>query len=399
MFRNIIHRPVFAIVISVIMVFVGVLSIKQLPTSQFPQIAPTTVNIFIAYPGASADVLVKSTLTTLENSINGVQGMRYMATDATSAGEATLRIIFEPGTDPNQAVIRVKTRVDRVMPLLPPLVQREGVIIMPIQPSMLMYVNLYSKDNSLDEKFLYNYANVQMIPEINRTPGVARAQILGSRKYAMRIWLKPDRMRAYNISTEEIMDALAEQSIVGRPGRLGRSSGIASQSLEYVLTYKGRFNKAEEYEKIIVRANPEGEIVYLKDLAKIELGSEFFDIYSNLDGHPSASIVLKQSFGSNATEVIENVKSKLEKMKENFPPGVDYKISYDVSKFLDASIEQVTHTLRDAFILVAIVVFLFLGDLRSTIIPILAVPVSLIGAFFIMQFFGLCIGTCHWNCG
>ena len=391
MFRNIIHRPVFAIVISVIMVFVGVLSIKQLPTSQFPQIAPTTVNIFIAYPGASADVLVKSTLTTLENSINGVQGMRYMATDATSAGEATLRIIFEPGTDPNQAVIRVKTRVDRVMPLLPPLVQREGVIIMPIQPSMLMYVNLYSKDNSLDEKFLYNYANVQMIPEINRTPGVARAQILGSRKYAMRIWLKPDRMRAYNISTEEIMDALAEQSIVGRPGRLGRSSGIASQSLEYVLTYKGRFNKAEEYEKIIVRANPEGEIVYLKDLAKIELGSEFFDIYSNLDGHPSASIVLKQSFGSNATEVIENVKSKLEKMKENFPPGVDYKISYDVSKFLDASIEQVTHTLRDAFILVAIVVFLFLGDLRSTIIPILAVPVSLIGAFFIMQFFGLSI--------
>ena len=391
MFRNIIHRPVLAIVISVIMVFVGVLSIKQLPTSQFPQIAPTTVNIFIAYPGASADVLVKSTLTTLENSINGVQGMRYMATDATSAGEATLRIIFEPGTDPNQAVIRVKTRVDRVMPLLPPLVQREGVIIMPIQPSMLMYVNLYSKDNSLDEKFLYNYANVQMIPEINRTPGVARAQILGSRKYAMRIWLKPDRMRAYNISTEEIMDALAEQSIVGRPGRLGRSSGIASQSLEYVLTYKGRFNKAEEYEKIIVRANPEGEIVYLKDLAKIELGSEFFDIYSNLDGHPSASIVLKQSFGSNATEVIENVKSKLEKMKENFPPGVDYKISYDVSKFLDASIEQVTHTLRDAFILVAIVVFLFLGDLRSTIIPILAVPVSLIGAFFIMQFFGLSI--------
>ncbi|MFD1553965.1 hydrophobe/amphiphile efflux-1 family RND transporter [Putridiphycobacter roseus] len=391
MFKNIIHRPVLAIVISIIMVFVGVLSINQLPTSQFPQIAPTTVNIFVAYPGASADVLVKSTLTTLENSINGVQGMRYMATDATSAGEATLRIIFEPGTDPNQAVIRVKTRVDRVMPLLPPLVQREGVVIMPIQPSMLMYVNLYSKDNTLDEKFLYNYANVQMIPEINRTPGVARAQILGSRKYAMRIWLKPDRMRAYNISTEEIMDALSEQSIVGRPGRLGRSSGIAAQSLEYVLTYKGRFNKAEEYEKIIVRANAEGEIIYLKDLAKIELGSEFFDIYSNLDGHPSASIVLKQSFGSNATEVIENVKIKLEEMKKNFPPGVDYKISYDVSKFLDASIEQVTHTLRDAFILVAIVVFLFLGDLRSTIIPILAVPVSLIGAFFIMQFFGLSI--------
>ena len=391
MFKNIIHRPVLAIVISIIMVFVGILSIKQLPTSQFPQIAPTTVNIFIAYPGASADVLVKSTLVTLENAINGVQGMRYMATDATSAGEATLRVVFEPGTDPSEAVIRVKTRVDQVMPLLPPLVQREGVIITPIQPSMLMYVNLYSPNNSLDEKFLYNYADVTMIPEINRIDGVARANILGSRKYAMRIWLNPDRMRAYSISIDEVMEALSEQSIIGRPGRLGQSSGIEAQSLEYVLTYKGRYNKPEEYENIIIRANAEGETIHLKDIGTVELGSEFFDIYSNLDGHPSASIVLKQSLGSNATEVIENVKLKLEEMKENFPPGVDYKISYDVSKFLDASIEQVTHTLRDAFILVALVVFLFLGDLRSTLIPILAVPVSLIGAFFVMQFFGLSI--------
>jgi HAE1 family hydrophobic/amphiphilic exporter-1 len=285
----------------------------------------------------------------------------------------------------------VKTRVDRVMPLLPDLVQREGVIIMPIQPSMLMYVNLYSEDNSLDEKFLYNYADVHMIPEINRINGVARAQILGSRKYAMRVWLNPDRMRAYNISVEEVMEALGEQSIVGRPGRLGRSSGISAQSLEYVLTYKGRYNEASEYEDIIIRANSEGESIHLSDIAKVDLGSEFFDIYSNLDGHPSASIVLKQSFGSNATDVIENVKIQLDEMKKNFPPGVDYKVSYDVSKFLDASIEQVTHTLRDAFILVSLVVFLFLGDLRSTLIPILAVPVSLIGAFFIMQLFGLSI--------
>ena len=391
MFKKIIHRPVLAIVISVMIVFVGGLAIKQLPTSQFPQIAPTTINIFIAYPGASADVLVKSTLTTLENSINGVQGMRYMATDATSAGEATLRVIFEPGTDPNQAVIRVKTRVDQVMPLLPELVQREGVVITPIQPSMLMYVNLYSKDNKMDEKFLYNYANVHMIPEIMRINGVARAQILGSRKYAMRVWLNPDRMRAYNVSTDEVMEAMQKQSIVGRPGRLGRSSGIEAQSLEYVLTYKGRFNKPEEYENIIIRANSEGESIKLKDIAKVELGSEFFDIYSNLDGHPSAAIVLKQSFGSNATEVIQDVKDKLDEMKKNFPPGIDYKISYDVSKFLDASIEQVLHTLRDAFILVAIVVFLFLGDWRSTLIPILAVPVSLIGAFFVIQMFGLSI--------
>ncbi|MGG7034795.1 MAG: efflux RND transporter permease subunit [Flavobacterium sp.] len=391
MFSKFIHRPVFAIIISIIIVFMGSLAIKQLPTSQFPDIAPTTVNIFIAYPGASADVLVKSTLITLENAINGVQDMRYMATDATSAGEATLRIIFEPGTDPNQAVIRVKTRVDQVMPLLPELVQREGVIITPIQPSMLMYVNLYAKGKNMDEKFLYNYANVKMLPEINRIKGVARSQILGSRTYAMRIWLNPDRMRAYNVSTDEVMKALGEQSIVGRPGRIGQSSGIQAQSLEYVLTYKGRYSEPAEYENIIIRANSDGESIRLKDIGKAELGSEFFDIYSNLDGHPSASIVLKQNYGSNASDVIEQVKAKLEEMKETFPPGMDYKISYDVSKFLDASIEQVIDTLRDAFILVALVVFIFLGDWRSTLIPILAVPVSLIGAFFVIQFFGISI--------
>jgi hydrophobic/amphiphilic exporter-1 (mainly G- bacteria), HAE1 family len=391
MFSKFIRRPVFAIVISIMIVFVGILAIKKLPISQFPDIAPTTVNIFIAYPGSSADVLVKSTLITLEQAINGVQDMRYIATDATSAGEATLRIIFEPGTDPNDAVIRVKTRVDQVMPLLPELVQREGVIITPIQPSMLMYVNLYSKKKSMDEKFLFNYATVKMIPEIQRTKGVARAQILGSRRYAMRVWLNPERMRAYNISVEEVMNAIGEQSIIGRPGRIGQSSGIAAQSLEYVLTYKGRYNKPEEYEGIIIRANSEGESIHLRDIGKVELGSEFFDIYSNLDGKASAAIVLKQNYGSNASDVIEEVKEKLEVMKQSFPPGMDYKISYDVSQFLDASIEQVIETLRDAFILVAIVVFIFLGDWRSTLIPILAVPVSLVGAFFVIQFFGLSI--------
>ncbi|KAA6440367.1 efflux RND transporter permease subunit [Dyadobacter flavalbus] len=391
MFNQFIRRPVFAIVISIMIVFIGILAIEKLPISQFPDIAPTTVNIFIAYPGASADVLVKSTLITLEQAINGVQDMRYIATDATSAGEATLRIIFEPGTDPNVAVIRVKTRVDQVMPLLPELVQREGVIISPVQPSMLMYVNLYSKEKSIDEKFLFNYATVKMIPEIQRTKGIARAQILGSRRYAMRLWLNPERMRAYNVSTEEVMKAVGEQSIVGRPGRIGQSSGIAAQSLEYVLTYKGRYDKPEEYENIIIRANPAGESIHLRDIAKVELGSEFFDIYSNLDGHPSAAIVLRQNYGSNASDVIEEVKKKLDVMKASFPPGVDYKISYDVSQFLDASIEQVIDTLRDAFILVALVVFVFLGDWRSTLIPILAVPVSLIGAFFVIQGFGLSI--------
>ncbi|RMG83935.1 MAG: efflux RND transporter permease subunit [Bacteroidetes bacterium] len=391
MFKNVIKRPALAIVVSIIIVFTGILSINQLPITQFPQIAPTTVNIFLAFPGSSADVLVKSTLITLENSLNGVQGMRYIATDATSAGEATIRVIFEPGTDPNVAAMRVKLRVDRVKPLLPQLVNMEGITVMPIQPSMLMYVNLYSEDEELDEKFLYNYANVYMIPELRRIPGVARAKILGSRQYAMRVWLNVEKMRAYKVSVEEVMDAMAEQSLIARPGRLGRSSGIQAQSKEYVLTYRGRYNKPEEYGNIIIRANEDGEMLRLKDIARIELGSEFFDIYSNLNGKPSAAIVLKQTYGSNASEVIDNIKEKLKELKKDFPPGVDYQISYDVSNFLDASIESVIHTLRDAFILVALVVLLFLGDVRSTLVPILAVPVSLIGAFFVMNLLGLSI--------
>lgn len=391
MFKKFIQRPVLAIAISLAIVFLGFLAINTRPVSQFPQIAPPRVNIFIAFPGSSADVLVKSTLIPLEQAINGVQGMQYIISDATSAGEATIQIIFEPGTDPNAAVVNVKTRVDQVMNNLPPLVQREGVVITPIQPSMLMYVNLYSKDKNADEKFLYNYAKVSILPELQRISGMGRAQILGSRQYAMRVWLKPDRMRAYNISTEEVLNAIDEQSVIGRPGRLGQASGKTAQSLEYVLTYQGRFNKPEEYENIIIKANAEGEILKLKDIAEVELGSEFFDIYSNKDGYPAASIVLKQNFGSNASKVIEDVKAKLKDMEPSFPPGMSYEINYDVSKFVDASIDKVLHTLFEAFVLVALVVFLFLGDWRSTLIPAIAVPVSLIGAFVFMQIFGLTI--------
>ena len=391
MFSKFIHRPVLAISISLAIIFVGILAIYTRPVSQFPEIAPPRVNIFIAYPGSSADVLVQSTLIPLERAINGVQGMQYIISDATSAGEATVQIVFEPGTDPNAAVVNVKTRVDQVMNNLPPLVQREGVIISPIQPSMLMYVNLFSTDKHADEKFLYNYSSVHILPELQRISGMGRAQILGSRQFAMRIWLKPDRMRAYNISTEEVMEAINEQSVIGRPGRLGQASGKTAQSLEYVLIYKGRFNEPKEYENIIIKATGEGEILKLKDVAEVELGSEFFDIYSNKDGYPSASIVLKQNFGSNASKVIEGVKEKLKELEADFPPGMKYDINYDVSKFVDASIEKVMHTLIEAFILVALVVFIFLGDWRSTLIPTLAVPVSLIGAFAFMQLFGLTI--------
>lgn len=386
-----IKRPVMAIVLSLMIVFLGFLSIRTLPTSQFPDIAPPRVIVSLAFPGASADVLVQSSLITIERAINGVPGMKYIISDATSAGEATIQVIFALGTDPNQAMINVKTRLDQVMSRLPELVQLEGVVVERVQPSMLMYINLFSKDKNADEKFLFNYANVNVIPEIQRVNGIASAKILGSRQYAMRIWLNPDRMRAYKVSIDEVMKAIGEQSIIGRPGRLGQSSGIAAQSKEYVLVYKGRYNKPEEYGDIIIRADSEGEILKLKDLAKIELGSEFFDIYSNKDGYPSSAIILKQNYGSNASEVIDQVKEKMKELKGSFPAGMEYEIDYDVSKFLDASIEKVLHTLIEAFLLVAFVVFIFLGDWRSTLIPILAVPVSLIGTFFCMQMFGITI--------
>ncbi|PZR13602.1 MAG: hydrophobe/amphiphile efflux-1 family RND transporter [Archangium gephyra] len=386
------YRPVLAIVLSILIVFLGVLAIRSRPVSQFPEISPPRVIVTLAFPGASADVLVQSSLISLERAINGVPGMTYIISDATSAGEATIQVIFALGTDPNQALINVKNRVDQVMNKLPPLVQLEGVVVNRVMPSMLMYVNLYSTEKSADQKFLYNFASVNLLPELQRINGIAQSQILGSRTYAMRLWLNPERMRAYNVSTEEVMDAVADQSVIGRPGRLGQASGKTSQALEYVLVYQGRFNTPEQYENIIIRAKPDGENLKLKDIATVELGSEFFDIYSNIDGHPSAAIVLKQTYGSNASEVIESVKEKLDEMKAtSFPAGMDYEISYDVSSFLDASIEKVVHTLGEAFILVALVVFIFLGDWRSTLIPTLAVPVSLVGAFTFMQAFDISI--------
>lgn len=391
MFQNILKRPVLGLVISILIVFLGGLSILQLPVSQFPKIAPAVVNIFIAFPGASADVLTKSTLIPLEAAINGVQGMRYVASDATSAGEATLRIVFEPGTDPNQAVVSVKTRVDQVMTSLPELVQREGVIITPLQPSMLLYIDLYSESDAIDQKYLFNYAYTKLIPEIQRITGVANANLLGTRTYSMRVWLKPDRMRAYNISPDEVVKAIGEQSVIARPGRLGLSSGKTAQSTEYVLNYVGRYNEPKQYENIIIKSSDFGEMVKLRDIAEVELGSEFYDIYSNLNGKPSASIVLKQTSNSNGKEVIKNIKDKIKELEADFPDGIKVQYSYDVSKFLDASIEQVVDTIRDAFILVTLVVFLFLGDWRSTIIPIIAVPISLIGAFFVLMLFGMSI--------
>lgn len=390
MFGKFIQRPVLSIVISLIIVFLGALAISYLPVTQFPSISPPKVNITAEYPGANNELLIKSVVIPLERALNGVPGMKYIASDAGNDGEASVQVVFNLGTDPNQASLNVQNRVAAVTNKLPPLVVREGVKISREESNMLMYINLYSKDPKMDENFLYNYADINLLSELKRVDGVGFADILGNREYAMRIWLKPDRMQAYKISADEVMKSLDEQSLEASPGKTGESSGKRSQAFEYVLKYSGRFSTKQDYENIVLRANPNGELLRLKDVADVEFGSSMYDLYSHLNGRPSAAIVLKQSYGSNASQVIKDVKAKMAEIKDSsFPKGLDYEISYDVSKFLDASIEKVIHTLVEAFILVGLVVFIFLGDWRSTLIPAIAVPVSLIGTFVFMQFFGI----------
>ena len=392
MFNKFIQRPVLSIVISLIIVFLGFLALVQLPITQFPSISPPKVNIVAEYPGANGELMVKSVVIPLERAINGIPGMKYIASDAGNDGEAAIQVVFELGTDPNIASVNVQNRVAAVVNKLPPIVVREGVKITREESNMLMYINLYSKDPNLDVNFLYNYADINILSELKRVDGVGVADVLGDREYSMRIWLKPDRMLAYKVSSEEVMKSLESQSFEASPGRLGESSGKKSQAFEYVVKYPGRYTSQEQYENIVIRSNPNGELLRLKDVAQVEFGNQFYNLYSKLNGKPSAAIVIKQSYGSNASKVIENVKKKLEEIKaESFPKGMDYEIGYDVSKFLDASIEKVIHTLLEATILVSLVVFLFLGDWRSTFITIIAVPISLVGTFFFMQLFGITI--------
>ncbi|MFE3872641.1 efflux RND transporter permease subunit [Flavobacterium sp. ZS1P70] len=392
MFNKFIERPVLSIVISLMIVLLGILAMTHLPVTQLPSISPPKVNVTAEYPGANNELLIKSVVIPLERAINGVPGMKYIASDAGNDGEASIQVIFNLGTDPNQASINIQNRVASVVNKLPPLVVREGVKITREESNNLMYINLYSKDPTMDQKFLYNFTDINILSELKRVDGVGDADIVGNRDYAMRIWLKPDRMLAYKISADEVMEALSQQSLEASPGKTGESSGKRSQAFEYVLKYSGRFTTKEQYGNIILKSNPNGEILRLKDVANVEFGSSMYDIYSNLNGRPSAAITIKQSYGSNASQVIKDVKAKLAEIKSNsFPKGVDYEISYDASKFLDASIEKVIHTLVEAFILVGLVVFLFLGDWRSTIIPAIAVPVSLIGTFAFMQIFGISI--------
>lgn len=390
MFKKFIRRPVLSIVIALVIAFFGIISLVKLSVTQFPAISPPKVNVTAEFPGANNELLVKAVIIPIERALNGISGLKYITSNAGNDGEAAIQLVFNLGVNPNDAAVSVQNRISSAINKLPPEVVREGVKITREEPNMLMYINIYSDDPAADQKFLFNYADISIFDELKRIEGVGFVDILGTRSYAMRVWLKPDRMTAYNISAQEVMDALSSQSIEASPGRVGESSGVRSQAFEYVLKYPGRYTTEEEYGNVILKANPDGGFVRLKDVADINFGSMVYDIYSNLNNKPSAAITVKQSYGSNASEVIKNVKALMARLqKEDFPKGMHYEISYDVSRFLDASMEKVVHTLFEAFILVAIVVFLFLGDWRSTLIPAIVVPISLIGSFAVMWLFDI----------
>jgi HAE1 family hydrophobic/amphiphilic exporter-1 len=389
MFQKFIHRPVLSIVISVLMVLVGLISLVQLPITQYPDIAPPEVNVTTRFTGANADAVVKAVITPLEKAINGVPGMSYMTSVSGNDGTGIIQIIFKAGVDPDVAAVNVQNRVTSVMDELPEEAIKAGVIVEKVQNSMLMYLNILSEDKDLDEKFLFNFVDINVLKELKRIDGVGFAEMMGRRDYAMRVWLNPEKMLMYNISANEVIEKLKQQNVEAAPGKIGESSGKAGQSLQYVLRYTGKLNTERAYEDLVLRSKSDGEILRLRDIAEIEFDSQDYNVLSKENGQPSASIMIKQRPGSNAKEVIENIKTRMAELKDSsFPPGMSYTIGYDVSAFLDASIAVVLRTLVEAFLLVALVIFIFLQDTRSTIIPIIAVPVSLIGTFFFMQMLG-----------
>lgn len=387
-----VHRPVLAVVMAVLLLMLGIVGIFNLPVTLFPPVAPPEVNVTVEYTGANAETVTKAAIVPLERAINGVPGMKYMSSDAGNDGVGVVQVLFETGTNPDVAAINVQNRVNAVMGELPAEVIRNGVKIAKEENAMLMYLNIYSTDTSLQEKFLYNFADIQVLAELKRIKGVGYADILGAREYAMRVWLKPDKMLAYEVSADEVIEALEEQNLEAAPGKLGESSDKTAQVLQYTLKYKGKFNQPEEYRSIPIRAESDGRILTIGDVADVEFSTTYFDVETRLNGKPSAAIMLKQLPGSNASEVIAQVKERMETLKKSaFLPGMDYEVSYDVSRFLDAALHEVFKTLIEAFILVALVVFVFLQDWKSTLIPALTVPISLIGTFFFIQFLGFSI--------
>ncbi len=388
MLKKFIERPVLSTVISILLTLMGLLSLFGLPITLFPDIAPPTVQVMAAYPGANAEVVARAVATPLEEAVNGVENMTYMTSTSSNDGSMVLNVYFKVGTDPDLAAVNVQSRVSKAMSLIPQEVIQAGVSTQKQQNSMIFVPLIYSNDSTYDETFLQNYAKINILPELQRVPGVGQAMVFGAKDYSMRIWLKPDRLAANNLSTQDVLDAIRDQNLEAAPGRFGQSS---TASFEYVLKYKGKLSKSEDYENIILKSSPDGSTLKLKDVARVEFGAFAYSANTRINGKPGIGIALFQTAGSNANDILTEAGNVMERAAKNFPKGITYFNMYNAKEFLDESIHQVVETLVIAFILVFIVVFVFLQDFRSTLIPAIAVPVAIIGTFFFLQLFGYTI--------
>ncbi|WP_194852284.1 efflux RND transporter permease subunit [Nonlabens antarcticus] len=388
MLKMFITRPVLSTVISIIIVILGILGLQSLSVTQYPDIAPPTIQVSASYPGATAATILESVIIPIEEQINGVEGMTYITSTATNNGTAEITVFFDQEVDPDIAAVNVQNRVARANPLLPQAVRQTGVLTQKQQTSALMFLSFYSTNEEFDDVYLQNYLAINAVPAFQRVNGVGNVSVFGAKEYAMRVWLQPDKMAAYGLTPADVTAALNEQSQEAAAGTLGQNDG---EAFSYVITYDGRFREKEEYENIVLKALGEGTYLRLKDVAKIELDAQNYSSSSNTQGYPSVAIGIFQTKGSDAQQIIEEIKTELESLKGSFPEGVEVVIPYDTNEFLNASVEKVTTTLIEAFILVFIVVFIFLQDFRSTLIPAIAVPVSIIGTFFFLNLFGYSI--------
>lgn len=388
MLKKIIKRPVLATVISVLLVILGIVGMVSLPITKFPDIAPPTVMVTAAYPGANAETIARSVAPPLENAINGVENMDYITSTASNDGTLSITVIFKLGTDPDQAAINVQNRVAQVTNQLPAEVIQAGITTVKRQNSMIAMVSLTSKDGKMDDLFLENYAKINIVPELKRVKGVGDAMVYGNKDYSMRIWLDPNKLTSYNLTPSDVSRAIQTQNLEAAPGRLGERS---KEVMEYVLRYKGKFTEPEQYENITIKALNDGSVLKLKDIAKVEFGAYSYTVSSNYNKKASVTMAIFQMAGSNANEVQIALQERMKELEKSFPEGMDYEIPYATKDALDQSIEQVIHTLIEAFILVFIVVYIFLQDFRSTLIPAIAVPVSIVGTFFFMKVFGFSI--------
>ena len=382
-----INRPVLSTVISIVVVILGILGLVSLPVSQYPDIAPPTIRVTTTYTGANAQTILNSVIAPLEEQINGVEDMMYMSSTATNTGEASIEVYFKQGTDPDMAAVNVQNRVAKAQGFLPAEVTQVGVITQKRQSSMLLGFSFYSSDDKYNNEFLENYMNINIIPEIKRIQGVGDAMMMGT-DYSMRIWLKPDVMAQYKLMPSDVSVALAEQNIEAAPGQFGERG---NQSFQYVMKYKGRLQTQEEFENIVIRATSDGEILRLKDIATVELGRLTYGFQNNVNGHPGVTAIIFQTAGSNATTIIQDIQEYLKKVEPTLPPGVKVVELLNANDFLFASIHEVLKTLLEAFVLVFLVVYIFLQDFRSTLIPAIAIPVALIGTFFGLYLIGFSV--------